>query len=124
MGLSDSRSVCHLLFLVFTLAKNPLLAGIEFHECDVSDATKVRKTVTEVIRSHGSLSVLVNSAGIVHGKTILKLTDEEINRTIDVNLKGTIWVTRCEIYLFLYTPCCCQHHDDVIVTSSAFYIVI
>ena len=40
----------------------------------------------------GDVSILVNNAGVVAGKKLLELTDEEIERTMGVNLMAQIWV--------------------------------
>ena len=42
----------------------------------------------------GSVTVLVSNAGIVNGKTVLKLTDEEIERIVDLNLLAHFWVRK------------------------------
>src|SRR4030042_269923 len=57
-------------------------------KCDVSKKEEVEKMVKTVIDKWGKLDVLVNNAGICQFKTFLDLTEEEWDRTIDINLKG------------------------------------
>lgn len=54
-------------------------------------AEKVRKEV-------GHVEVLVNNAGILNGGSLLKLTEEDIRRTFDINILAYIWV-RVSTYL-------------------------
>ncbi|HXK32227.1 MAG TPA: SDR family NAD(P)-dependent oxidoreductase [Candidatus Paceibacterota bacterium] len=57
-------------------------------KCDVSKKEEVEKMVKTVIDKWGKLDVLVNNAGICQFKPFLDLTEEEWDRTIDINLKG------------------------------------
>lgn len=42
----------------------------------------------------GDVSVLVNNAGLVHGKTVMNSTIESIEETINVNVLAQFWVRR------------------------------
>lgn len=55
---------------------------------DVSKKEDVEAGVQRVVKEFGRLDILVNNAGIFHPKPFLELTEEEWNRTIDINLKG------------------------------------
>lgn len=46
---------------------------------------KVKKEV-------GDVDILVNNAGIVSGKSLLELTDEQIEKTFEVNVMAHFWV--------------------------------
>ena len=53
--------------------------------------------VSETVSRHGRLDVLVNCAGVwVEGPTV-EMTEEQWDRTIDVNLKGTFFACRFAI---------------------------
>ncbi|RUS91613.1 hypothetical protein EGW08_000586 [Elysia chlorotica] len=62
--------------------------------CDVSDRKQVKQVADQVRRQVGDVSILVNNAGVVFGKKLLELTDEEIERTMGVNLMAQIWTTK------------------------------
>lgn len=64
--------------------------------CDISKPEDARHLMEEAIREYGQIDVLVNNAGILEAglKPIDKATDEDIERIIDTNLKGTMYVTR------------------------------
>jgi NAD(P)-dependent dehydrogenase (short-subunit alcohol dehydrogenase family) len=55
---------------------------------DVSNKAEVDGVFDEVIKQFGRLDILVNNAGIYFPKPALELTEEEWDRTIDINLKG------------------------------------
>lgn len=55
---------------------------------DVSNKADVEKVFDEVIAKYGRLDILVNNAGIYSPKPFLEMTEEEWDRTIDINLKG------------------------------------
>jgi 3-oxoacyl-[acyl-carrier protein] reductase len=60
-------------------------------QADVSDSIQARRLVDDVVKQYGTLDVLVNNAGISRDRTILKMTSEEWNEVVDVNLSGTFW---------------------------------
>lgn len=55
---------------------------------DVSSKADVEKVFDEVVEKYGRLDILVNNAGIYASKPFLEMTEEEWDRTIDINLKG------------------------------------
>jgi len=62
--------------------------------CDVSDRERVATVATQVLAEAGQVDILVNNAGVVSGRYLLDLTDEQIERTISVNLLAHFWTTR------------------------------
>lgn len=60
-----------------------------FISCDVGERLDVRNLVAATIETHGQIDVLINSAGIVTGSPFLEITEEEFDRVLQVNLKGT-----------------------------------
>jgi 3-oxoacyl-[acyl-carrier protein] reductase len=61
---------------------------------DVSDSTQVEACFNEIHKTHGPLSVLVNNAGITIDSLLIRLKDEDLERTLSVDLKGAIYCTR------------------------------
>lgn len=61
-------------------------AGV--HTCDVSDEQQVRALFAQLNERHGRLDVLVNNAGITRDAVIWKMSTEDFDRVIAVNLKG------------------------------------
>src|SRR5260221_5700752 len=61
---------------------------------DVTDAPAIERAVAAAVAEWGRLDVLVNNAGIVRDATLGKVTDEDWQATLDVNLRGTMVCTR------------------------------
>jgi len=75
-------------------AIEPLGARAIVLPCDVSRSAEVARAASEVVRELGPPRVVVSCAGIVHRALVQDTTEEEWDRVIDVNLKGTFLVTR------------------------------
>ena len=61
---------------------------------DVSDAADVSRLVDTAREAFGDVDILVNNAGVLRRTGILDLGEDEWNRVLDVNLKGTYLCTR------------------------------
>lgn len=46
----------------------------------------------DIKKKIGPVTLLVNNAGIVHGKQIVDIQDEDIQKTLSVNAMAHIWV--------------------------------
>jgi len=57
-------------------------------KCDVTKKEEVDNLVKKTIERFGKVDILVNNAGICQFKPFLELTEEEWDRTLDINLKG------------------------------------
>lgn len=57
--------------------------------CDVSKSSDVTGMVDQVKKAFGRIDILVNNAGIIRRGTIETVTEEDWDRVIEVNLKGT-----------------------------------
>ena len=56
---------------------------------DVSKADEVSRCVSSVLSQFGQIDILVNNAGVAQAKDILQITEDDWDRVLDVNLKGT-----------------------------------
>jgi 3-oxoacyl-[acyl-carrier protein] reductase len=74
---------------VATELKDPLVI-----ECDVTQPGEVESMMTEIGDKCGGLDVLVNNSGIIHDRTIKKMSIEEFESVVRVNLTGTFTVTQ------------------------------
>ncbi len=68
------------------------LGAVRFVRCDVGDRADVDNLVASTVHVWGSVDVLVNNAGIVHGAEFLDLTEADFDRVLRVNLKGAFLV--------------------------------
>jgi len=65
-----------------------------FIQVDISDRDNVQKMVSLVMDRFSRIDVLVNNAGVIQDKTLKKITDEEFDQVINVNLRGTYICTQ------------------------------
>ena len=61
---------------------------------DVSKAADAQRIVEEAVVALGSVDVLVNNAGITRDKLMLKMTEEDFEQVLKVNLTGTFNMTQ------------------------------
>ena len=61
----------------------------EAHPLDVTSRSEIESLVEQTVSSHGSIDVLVNSAGLAIRGTALDYADADWDKIIAVNLKGT-----------------------------------
>ncbi len=57
-------------------------------KCDVTKKGEVENMVKKAVDKWGKVDILVNNAGICQFKPFLELTEEEWDRTLNINLKG------------------------------------
>ncbi len=62
--------------------------------CDVTKPDEVEAMMSEIREKLGGLDVLVNNSGIIRDRTMKKLTLEEFESVVRVNLTGTFNVTQ------------------------------
>lgn len=55
---------------------------------DVTDFSAVHSTVNNIVESYGRVDILFNNAGITADAQLLKMTEEQFDRVVSVNLKG------------------------------------
>lgn len=65
-----------------------------FVHCDVTRREEVHTAVTGVVEAHGTITILVNNAGIGRRAPFLELTDEAWNEVLAVNVTGLFVVAQ------------------------------
>jgi 3-oxoacyl-[acyl-carrier protein] reductase len=68
---------------------------------DVTDKETIARMVEGVMAKWGRIDTLVNNAGIVQDAQFKKMTDEQFERVIDVNLKGVYNCTKAVVDIML-----------------------
>ncbi|MBM2816556.1 MAG: short-chain dehydrogenase/reductase [Ignavibacteria bacterium] len=58
---------------------------------DISNYDDVKEFYNAIFKKYKRLDILVNNAGILEGSLIAMMTKDSIDRTIDINIKGTIY---------------------------------
>src|SRR3954468_7562871 len=63
-------------------------------ECDVTQPAEVEALMNQIQEGHGGLDILINNSGVIRDRTLKKMTLEEFENVIRVNLTGTFNVTQ------------------------------
>ena len=72
-----------------------------FYNCDVRDAKMVDSVKEEILADFEKVDILVNNAGVTRDNLLAGLSVMDIDDVIDINLKGTIFMTRAFIRDFV-----------------------
>eukprot|EP01102_Stenamoeba_stenopodia_P017589 TRINITY_DN632_c0_g2_i3.p1 TRINITY_DN632_c0_g2~~TRINITY_DN632_c0_g2_i3.p1 ORF type:complete len:280 (-),score=68.64 TRINITY_DN632_c0_g2_i3:86-925(-) len=98
---------------------------VRCYVCDVSKRAMVSQVANEVkgviATTQGpsaTLDVLVNNAGVVIGKRLLDLTEEEVRRTMDVNILAHFWTVQEFLPAMLS-----RNHGHIITIASTMGLV-
>jgi 3-oxoacyl-[acyl-carrier protein] reductase len=65
-----------------------------FYKVNTADAATVQTAVAAVIQDFGQIDILINNAGILRDATLLKMTEQQFDTVLDVNLKGVFNCTK------------------------------
>ena len=68
-----------------------------FFEVDVSKASQVREMVEQVISHFGKIDILINNAGVTRDATLVKMTEEDFAKVIEINLNGVFYCTQAVV---------------------------
>jgi 3-oxoacyl-[acyl-carrier protein] reductase len=69
----------------------------EYRQMDVGDTTAVNTVINAVEEAHGAIDALINNAGIAHRIPLATMTDEALEHTFNVDLKGMIRTVRAVV---------------------------
>jgi 3-oxoacyl-[acyl-carrier protein] reductase len=83
------------------------------YRVDVTDKLSIQAMVEAVHAAWGRIDILVNNAGIVADAQLKKMTDEQFDRVIDINLKGTYNCTKAVVDIML------EQQSGVILNASS-----
>ena len=76
--------------------KEEYCGKVHFVSCDISSEADIENLASEVKEKFGTFDLLVNNAGVAPNerKDILEITPEDFSQVVDINLKGTFFVTQ------------------------------
>ncbi len=85
--------------IIKVLEQDPDCKGDAFFaKLDVSNREQARQVIQDVITRYGKVDVLINNAGIIQDDLITKMTEEEWDKVIDIDLKGPFHMTQAVAY--------------------------
>ncbi|HWL26121.1 MAG TPA: 3-oxoacyl-ACP reductase FabG [Ureibacillus sp.] len=84
-----------------------------FVKLNVANKESVQNMVDTVLSKYGKIDILINNAGITKDAMLVKMTEEDFDRVLDVNLKGVFNCTQAVVPHMV-----AQGYGKVINTSS------
>lgn len=67
--------------------------AVAYH-CNVADDAACEAMIHDLIKTYEHVDILVNNAGITRDNLLMKMTEEDFDQVIDINLKGTFHTIR------------------------------
>lgn len=74
---------------------------ITFMQVDVSSKEQVEKAIEDTLAKFQKIDILVNNAGITRDGLLMRMSDEDWNRVLDVNLTSCFYTTRAVMRSFM-----------------------
>lgn len=69
----------------------------EFHSISVTDKPAITNLYAQINQKYGKIDILINNAGITRDRTLEKMSEEEWDAVIDVNLKAVFLCTQAVV---------------------------
>lgn len=66
----------------------------EIYQCSVADFDACRQMIEMLVNKYGRIDILVNNAGITKDGLLMKMSEEDFDSVIDINLKGAFHTIR------------------------------
>jgi all-trans-retinol dehydrogenase (NAD+) len=66
----------------------------DVYTCDLTNREDIAAVAVQTLAASGPIDILINNAGIVSGKNLLDISNEEIERTFQVNTLALFWTVR------------------------------
>ncbi len=70
---------------------------VETYAMNVADGAAVGEAVTKVVADFGRIDILVNNAGITRDTLLIRMSEEDWDAVLDINLKGAFLVTKAVV---------------------------
>ncbi|HEV8044232.1 MAG TPA: 3-oxoacyl-ACP reductase family protein, partial [Rubrobacter sp.] len=99
--------------VVSSLLKNGSENAIAI-QADVSDAEQAARLIEETVERFGRIDVLVNNAGITIDKTMKKLTTDEWDKVVQVDLNSCYYTVKAALPHFI------EQESGTVVNMSSF----
>lgn len=78
--------------------------NIAYYRCDVGDLAAVQRAAAQIEADLGTPTILINNAAIVHGKPLLELTPDEVERSFRTNVLAHFYTVKTFLPGMLANP--------------------
>lgn len=68
--------------------------NVAFFAVDVSKLADVKEMIEQVVDRFGKIDILINNAGITRDATLVKMSEEDFEKVIQINLNGVYYCTQ------------------------------
>ena len=69
----------------------------EIYQCNVADPVQVNQMIDEIIKKFGQIDILVNNAGITRDNLMIRMSEQDFDEVINVNLKGAFYTSKAAV---------------------------
>ena len=66
-------------------------------QASVSDKAQVNRMMDEVVGRFGPIEIMVNNAGIIADSLLMRMKDDDFDRVVDTNLRGTYYCSKAVV---------------------------
>jgi 3-oxoacyl-[acyl-carrier protein] reductase len=87
--------------------------NVSYFAFDITNKEEIKKAFAQIKENHGRIDILINNAGITRDSMSYKMTEENWDSVIDVNLKAPFLLTQ-EVF-----PMMKEQKDGVILNASS-----
>ena len=85
----------------------------DIYTCDLTSREEIAAVAGQTLVASGPIDILINNAGVVSGKSLLEISDQEIERTFQVNALALFWTVRA------FLPSMIERDSGHIVTVAS-----
>ncbi len=96
-----------------TIEQMPVGVSCVFFKLDVTDREQAKQMVKITLEKYGKIDILINNAGIVQDAFLSKMTEEQWDKVIDVNLKGVFNCAQAVVEVMM------KQGNGVIINTSS-----
>ncbi len=89
-----------------------------FYYMNIADEQSVNDTINQILNTFTKIDILVNNAGITNDKLLIRMTKEDWEKVISINLTGTFLVTRAVVKYMMK-----QHYGKIVNIASVIGMI-
>lgn len=91
---------------------------VHFYYMNIADEQSVNDTINQVLNTFTKIDILVNNAGITNDKLLIRMTKEDWEKVININLTGTFLVTKAVVKYMMK-----QHYGKIVNIASVIGMI-